>query len=816
MSKYYKKGAVSIMQMIPPSKPHIIPTKEINMHLPDAKQALEQYLQNLPDMTYICVDKGRSARYIADCACCFDTETTTVHDGNEHRAYIYIWQLQFDELTVIGRTEDEFIETLDIIWNRYPELGDHKVGKSKQRRQLLIGIANLTFEFQFFCKWVHMDTRYNCNIPFVSSVFADKVHSPITCGLSTTAAAPDCFFCIDILRVGSLSLAATGKDYCTTQKLKGDLDYSKMRNSMTPLTDNEMGYCRNDVIVGAEYMRWYIDAYVKQCKLVPITKTGLVRAAVAHEFLKSGKNITDLNKLFPQTFAEYYNEMTYLYRGGYVGTTASAAGKVWDNVQGRDFTSSYPAVMEQELYPVEPFKKPIAAPSIKALDDYADNNNVCWFAAFTFKNVRRTSQVSVESMSKTKEYHYVQDHMSEIKAQHPEWEHLSTAAQICRRLYNMLDDNGRVSSSDTMTVMLTEQDWKVYRWFYTWDDVQMTEFKEATRGRLPEYLLNVVEYFYARKSVLKKQGLEGTAEYTLSKQLTNSSYGLCVQKMHFDEYMFTFNKGWTAERPRVTNPEDLAAMSEQYLEQARIGQHQYRGRHQQQYAEPAFWLSPYYGIWITAHARRRIMWAIYNLGKDYKYSDTDSVYFTNPDKHQQFFDDWNAAIAKQNKALFGNKYSELGDLGEFDPVAIKWKDENGKKHESFEYRFLTWGAKRYTKIDDLGHMEQTIAGLPKGTIWKTINKHKDELGYGNLSDRELAFKTFEFFKPGMELNMEDSEKKTTRYNDAPHSDVITDEFGNTETMQELSSVALYEVPFKMTIDDYYLAVIKYVQSQERF
>lgn len=815
MSKYFKSGAVSIMAMVPPAKPHIIPTKEINVHLPAGMQALASYLKSRPDMKYICVDKGRSPRYIADCACCYDTETTTVHDGNEHRAYMYIWQFQLDELTVIGRTESEFVDTLHAIWTRYPELGEYKVGKSKQRRQLLIGIANLTFEFQFMCKWTRNDTHYNCVVPFVSSVFADKVHSPITCGLTTTAAAPDCFFCIDILRVGSLSLAATGKDYCTTQKLKGDLDYDKMRNSQTPLTDKEMDYCRNDVIVGAEYMRWYIDAYVKQCKLVPITKTGLVRAAVAHEFLKSGKNITDINKLFPQTFNEYYKCMTYLYRGGYVGTTPNAVDKVWENVQGRDFTSSYPAVMEQELYPVEPFKKVIATPNVNKLDDYADSNNVCWYATFVFKNVRKTSQVSVESMSKTVQYQYVQAHMSEIKAQHPEWEHLSTAAQICRRLYNMLDDNGRVSSADEMTVMLTEQDWKVYRWFYTWSDVEVKDFQEAGRGRLPEYLLNVVEYFYSRKSVLKRSGLEGTAEYTLSKQLTNSSYGLCVQKMHFDEYMFAFNTGWTAERPKVTNPEDFAAMSEQYLEQARLGQYQYKGKHNQ-LAEPAFWLSPYYGIWITAHARRRILWAIYNLGTDYKYSDTDSVYYTNADKHQKFFDDWNADIAKQNKQLFGNRYDTLGDLGEFDPVAIKWKDENGDKHESFEYSFKTWGAKRYVKVDAEGHMEQTIAGLPKGTIWKTINKHKDELGYGNLSDKELAFKTFEFFKPGMELNMEDADKRTTRYNDTPHSDVITDEFGNTETMSELSSVALYSVPFVMSVDNYYLAVVKYVQEHERF
>lgn len=809
MSKYYKKGVPSIMEMKAPKKCKLNVEHEFNVH--EDPLPFINWIKNREDLEFICVTTGRNRREIADIECCFDTETTTIHEKNEHRAYIYIWQFQFGNATIIGRKEEEFIWVLSQIQKRYPELGTVKPSKkTKTTRQILIGIANLTFEFQFICKWKAKDPYYNVWTPFVSSCFADNTHSPITCGLTTSCWNPDAFFCIDILRVGSNSLASTGADYCVTQKLKGDLDYNKLRNSMTPLTEQEMNYCRNDVIVGAEFMRYYIDGYVKQCKLVPITKTGLVRACVAHEFLKRGLNVLDLVNLFPPTFDDYYKLMSLLYRGGYTHANILHIAKAIACVEGRDFTSSYPAVMLQELYPCSKFVE-IEAPDVDDLDGYADANNKCWYATFKFKHLRAKTTHTVESLSKTVEYKYVEHHKSEIIEAHPYLKGM-TAKQICRRLYNMIEDNGRIASASEITVMLTEQDWMVYGWFYIWDDVEVTEFHHADRAPLPDYLTDVVKFWYKKKSLLKKQGRDGEADYVIAKIFVNSTYGLTVQKMHFDEYTFSCDRGWEKDVPSVYVKEDFEEMSEEYKEHARLDSYTHT---KYGLAEPEFWLSPFYGIWITAHARRRILYAIHMLGDDGLYSDTDSVYFKNVDKHKEFFDNWNATIEAQNRELFGDDFDLLGDLGTFDPVALKWKDENGKKQSSFCYTFKTWGAKRYVKADEMGHIEQTVAGLKKGTIKETCKHNAEKMGL-KLSEKELAMRCFDFFKPGMTIKPEMADKLTTRYNDAPHMDIVTDEFGNSETMQEFSSVALYAVPFEMKVDDIYIALASYVQENQRF
>lgn len=814
MSKYYKKNVPSIMEMVVPEKMQIVPEHEFNVHNIAEQSMFTQWLAEQPELEYITVKAGCNTEKVATIPTCFDVESTTINDGNEHRAYIYIWQFQFGNVTIIGRKPYEFMWTLAQIQKRYPELGTVNVGKKRRvTHMILIGIANLTFEFQFISKWEATDEYHNAKVDFVSSVFADGVHSPITCGLTTSLTQQDAFKVIDILRVGSVSLESTAKDYCITQKLVGDLEYKLLRNSETELTEQEMNYCRNDVIVGAEYMQYYIDGYVRQCHLVPITKTGLVRAAIAHEFFKDGHTTSELAELFPETFGDYYNVMRYLYRGGQTGTAANKVDEVWENVEARDYTSDYPACIVQELFPVTKFRL-IKTPRIERLDEYANKHNKCWYATFKFKHIRRKTNVAVESMSKCFEYEYVKEHMSEIKDAHPEWRKLTTPQQVMRRLYDMIDDNNKVAFAGQMTVMLTEQDWETYRNFYSWDDVEITEFHVARRGRLPHYITSVVEYYYVKKSILKKAGLEDSIEYKVAKAMLNSIYGLMVQKMRFDNYKFSRMHGWMSDKPSVTNYEDFARMREEYRDHARLGEHGTNKYGTER--EPEFFMSPMWGVWVTAHARRRIMGVVKELGDDFLYMDTDSVYFTNAAKHQKLFDDWNKNIRKLNQSLFGEKYDDMGDLGTFDPVAIKGKDENGNKVKSTVFSFKTWGSKRYVKIDVHGNMEQTIAGLPKGVIMDTIKAHKDELGYGDLTDKELAFKAFEFFKPGMQISLADSNKLTTRYNDHYHTDMVTDYQGHTEMMISESSVALYDIPFVMTVDDYYMGVVEAIKAGARF
>ena len=773
MGKFFKKNACSVCDIQFPNKQKYTPACEFM--LPNDTTAFLAHVKNLPNLDFITIKAGARRQEVADVVAGFDIETTQISEGDEHYGYMYIWQMVFGDMVVFGRTWEQWLFAMNAIQNRYPDLGYVKTGKKTSvSRQVLFAIANEGYEFQYFSRKTFRGK------PIVTNVFADEKRRPITTCLNF-GGYPDAFKCIDVLRIGSLSLKSLAKDYCVTQKLVGDLDYDKFRNSKTPLTDEELAYCRNDVVILAEYMRYYIDSYVKQSKIVPITKTGICRAAVAHEFCKRKESVYKLREMFPDNYQDYVKLMTRLYRGGYTHANAYNTNQVIQNVHGMDFTSSYPAVLTNWIeckYPVEKFE-PAKVPM--NLKDYAKANNKCWYATFEFEGLNATTYHSVESISKIEEF--FQNSKNSYKT-----------VVAC----GITADNGRILHAEKCTVMLTEQDFEVYLKFYTWEHCKISDFHEAEAGKLPEYLTDVIKYFYKTKSELKKQGLSETTAYIVAKQMVNSLYGLCVQSIHIDSIEFDPVRGWL--------PPTHADAQEAYEEATLKGSHMYDRYGNAR--EPQYWLPPQFGIWCTAHARRRILTAIYELGNDGIYSDTDSVYFKEFEKHKDWFKAWNARIEAENRKVFGNDFDTCGDLGTFDPVTIDWYEEDGK-HKADTYSFKTWGAKRYVKMDDEGHMEQTIAGLPKGTVLKSVQKKHPE-----MSDREAAFYCFEVFEDGLELELDESQKLTTRYNDTPHESYVTDEFGNTELMHEDSSVCLYKIGFKMTIDDFYKALVKGIMNAD--
>ena len=45
----------------------------------------------------------------------------------------------------------------------------------------------------------------------------------------------------------------------------GDLDYSLLRNSKTPLSEKELGYCFNDVLIVTSFINEQINEYENIC-----------------------------------------------------------------------------------------------------------------------------------------------------------------------------------------------------------------------------------------------------------------------------------------------------------------------------------------------------------------------------------------------------------------------------------------------------------------------------------------------------------------------------------------------------------------------
>ena len=108
----------------------------------------------LPKFTTI--GKGKHKHKYLELHCAFDIETTTLVE--EKRAYMYIWQFQINEFTIIGRTMSQFIDFLDQIKKRLYAPGV----------RLIVWVANLGFEFQFIRKYFK-----------ISEMFAKKKREPL-------------------------------------------------------------------------------------------------------------------------------------------------------------------------------------------------------------------------------------------------------------------------------------------------------------------------------------------------------------------------------------------------------------------------------------------------------------------------------------------------------------------------------------------------------------------------------------------------------------------------------------------------------------
>lgn len=809
--KMPEKKEMKVKKIIDCSKDLI----QVNAELKEMLESTDDSFITVKNTKYV-----ETSYMVASCG--FDIETTTLEvkkekEDSDYFSYMYIWQMCFGDYILIGRKWEQWKDVMHQI-QEYYHLGkwDEKYREGAKvvtkhiTRQAIVWIANSGFEFQFICRQKYKGNYLlRTNEEDCSLVFSDKKRKPISFELDFSEDDGAGFRCLDCLRISGGSLDSLAKSYCVTRKKKGDLDYKKLRNSQTPLTEEEMQYCLNDVIILNEWDYYYKEAYMKQVSFVPVTSTGLIRKAVKQNWdSQKYKGDSWLFRQFPKTLQEYLYVIMNLYRGGYTHANIKFVGKLLDGVHGMDFTSSYPSVMFQEFYPISDF---VNVPmmftdlDIENFDKLYNGNGLtkCWYADVTFYGLHPTSCHSLESVHKVKEYM-----------------ELGRSEKAFVERCGAVVDNGKVLASRIMSVVITEEDWYSYKEFYKWDFVEVHCFKCANAGKLPDYLLDVVKEMYKRKSRLKKKELDGTIDYIIAKSFVNGTYGLCVQRLHLEDILFIPESGWKMQHPNKQDKIDGQIRLSEVFENPTFFNNLYLDNIRKiktfkngcQSLEMQLQLSPYWGIWITAHARRRITHMIHLLGDDCIYSDTDSVYFINYEKHKHIFDEWNQAITDFNKKLFGDLFDDVGDLGTFDPVVIKGENNEGEKIKSSEYSFKTYGAKRYIKYDKYNNVEITIAGLPKESLKKYAVNLLEKSGIEPT--KEAVRKVIvDKFRENLILNMDVSDKRTHCYHDSHHSHIITDENNVSELMEEESSISIYDIPFTLKIKQEWLLMAYKIQKE---
>lgn len=645
----------------------------------------------------------------------FDIETTNKKDGEFKRAYAYHMQMSVftwqGGRVYLARTWEE-VEKLFTAYRKFYNV-------TPEIRTVCL-IANAGFEFQFMRRRFEWSKE-----PF--DFFAKEKRQPLLFTL-------DGMEFRECLSISGGSLKQLCKDYTYTQKADGDLDYSIERNSETPLTETETGYCINDVVPLAEFSAYIFENFVKEGGQIPMTKTGILRAEVkkrAKEILKG--RASDWRELLRSAYPDknkYSVWMRLLFRGGYVHANVAYTGRKIENVDMFDITSSYPARMNLTLFPGQ--FKPLARQcwTEAMLDKMAEDETKSFIVQVTFKGLKARYTHSIESYSKV------------IKAE------------------NFELDNGRIRKGD-ITVLLTDYDWRIYRKFYTWEGSAIIESAEwAENMELPPYLLDVLNKAYKEKAQLKMKGLNNTPEYAIKKSTVNSGFGLTCTRIQLDQWHYA---GDWYEEEAAHDFEDEASKAV---------------------------LLPQWGIWIAASARWSLLSVVARIeetvGLDYEsgaviYNDTDSIKCIHDDRIKAIIDEYNAGIAKQLKAK-GLTDPEFEDLGMYD-------------FEGNARFFKTLGAKRYmcttwNKKKDVWETAGTIAGLPKCVV------------------REMDGDPYERFTvDGMLISADDSHKTTHAWIDYPTDDIVAG-----KPMHEESSVAIYEIPFSLKLDeDYYELAGEYMQ-----
>lgn len=674
------------------------------------------FVKRLPENPEIFTERRK--KYLRVCAG-YDTETSNIvesHMDGGHTiydkiaAYVYHFQFSVNQNILLIRRWDDCLDVLRVL-NEYAKA--HKA-------RMIIWVANLGFEFQFLRK------RININ-----NVFARETRKPIYF-------TSDFLEFRDCLKLTASNLDYLAKHYCDTKKMTGDLDYTILRNSSTPLTDTEEQYCINDVVILSEFAQYCYNEYTGKGLAIPYTSTGIVRQLIknkVNETPDKRKKITNfISRAYIPSKSKYIADMTFLFRGGLTHANAYNANRIINNVYGVDLRSSYPAVMLQCYYPMGIFTTcNIKTDGVKITDDII-NQKCCIFIA-EFDNIRARTHHTLESKSKL----ILPENQDERKA----------------ALSKMRFDNGRLWYADKIKVFLTELDYENYTKYYEWDKMEIIYSRAAPRGKLPEYLLSPLRQLYAHKDELKAQGADDkhsplNTEYKITKARINSFFGMCCTRLMF-----------TAPEYDAVKAEWTMQDSNKSLSTLKKG---------------AF-LSPYWGIYITAHARNRLCSVIMAIDfdkshNDVIYYDTDSIYFKNFD-NMKIINKFNDRVNALN--------SDFDFLGCFDMI----------DNEPY-LQFKTIGAKRYLKRKANSEICATIAGLNGDDFVKK---------YGN--------KSFDVFSTsGFALDAEYTNKNTCFYQDGKTEDII-----DGEIMHELSSAVISPIGFSVShLDDYERIIYDYISG----
>lgn len=600
---------------------------------------------------------------------CFDIETTSCWLTNDGRivpdcnlysekwynkqtpiGFCYEWTLSINGTAFYGRNLEEAVTIFK------------KINKDGIKR--CVFVHNLAFEFVFLT-----------GLMTPEQVFARQPRHPMKVVFY------DCdnleFRCTYMLT--RLSLAEWGIQIGKTQKQIG-YGYSLIRTPNTPMSDKELKYCEDDVLVMHDGLLEELKEYV-HIHNIPLTQTGKVRRKIKSLLSDTG-HLKHMASLVPD-----YHTLQLLYKayiGGYAHGNYIYVGSVVTDVGSWDFKSSYPYVMTTQRFPMTPWKR---------VNKIYDTDKYAYLIHVKLYDVKSKTYNTFLSASK------------------------------CVAKSNIIRDNGRIRSADMIELVVTELDWDIINKSYEFDreKKEYIEIYESKKGYLPREFILYVLQLYGKKTSLK--GIEGhEAEYRVAKELINALYGMLCTAIIFDDMYFDVETGKYKIIPTTRDVVE-ATLDKMRNEISRKN-----------------FTSFSWGVWVTAHARHNLWSCILRCDLYNIYDDTDSLKCKKG--AEKLFVDWYnnhvmECIKKSAKVnnipikmfMPKDKKGNTHIIGTFD-------------HDGEYTEFVTQGAKRYCYRDKKdGELHMTVSGIPKPAVIaldNDITKFKDDFVF----DRTLKRKDF--------------------------------------------------------------------------
>lgn len=489
--------------------------------------------------------KGRKkkSRSYLKCVCAFDIEASRLPDIEQ--SVMYIWQLQIEDTTIIGRYWHEFFGILEDIAKQI-----------RGKHWLILFVHNLSYEFQFLKGLYRFEP---------DEVFCMDSRRILKC---------DMFDCIEFrcsYLLSNMSLAQFLKRMQVEDQKGTDFDYAKIRYPWTPLSEEEMLYCVNDVRGLVEAIHRLMARDGDTLASLPMTSTGYVRRDMKKS-MRYGYNAKQLKEMLPGV--EVYQILREAFRGGNTMANRYYADEIVEDVDSYDKVSSYPSSLLTERYPMTPFRKEQA--SVSHFRKLLKNGNFAMIGRFEFYGIRLKDRlIGCPYIPKDK----------------------------CRDLIGFTNSNGRILNADHLEISLTDIDFRIILSMYDWEGMKIRDLWSSKYHMLPLAFRNVVMEYYRIKTELKgvPEDSEEFQFYQKNKEKLNATYGMCVEDPAKDMMVFLHGEYVREDKP----------LSELLAKNNR----------------KAF-LCYQWGVFCTAHSRKALQDGIDLCGKyseDFVYTDTDSV-----------------------------------------------------------------------------------------------------------------------------------------------------------------------------------------------